>query len=143
MLRTQMALHALSRRAQVGARAGTQADSDIDALALLQSGGDLAIEKQPATVSLRPRSSNARQPANEIGFTFVGETGQMAPLVRDHEGPLERQEIADHKRLEEVGIGHALDAGSLEIEIEERTLGTSRPSQPAPERLLRLREGVS
>ena len=48
----------------------------------------------------------------------------MAPLVRDGEGPLDRQHVARDQRLEEVRIGHARCPRAAKVPIDDRRLRT-------------------
>ena len=55
----------------------------------------------------------------------------MTPFVRLNERALEGQEIADHERLEQIRIGHPLDAGAAEIPVEQRALRASDGDHPS------------
>jgi hypothetical protein len=68
------------------------------------------------------RRAHARQPADEVRLAFVVVAGKMRPLVRGHDRPFERQQIGDDERFEEHRIGHPVDDGATEIEVQERVL---------------------
>ena len=55
----------------------------------------------------------------------------MAPLVRDHVRPLERQQALIGERLEKKWIGHAVDRDASEIKIDHRSF---RPAGGRPPR---------
>ena len=121
-----MARDALADRAEIGSRSVGERRRERRAIARADRRRQFTVEKQPRAVLVRRRSAQAREPADEIGFPFVGDAGQMAPLVRDHERPFDRQQIARDERFEQKGIGHARHAGPPEVHVEERALGAPK-----------------
>ena len=76
--------------------------------------------EQPPAVLRGGRPAHARQPAHEVGLAFVRHTGKMTPLVRRHERPLERQQLARHQSFEKERIGHPVDADAPEVPVDDR-----------------------
>ena len=96
---------------------------------------------EPSAVLRGAHPAHAHQPSHEVRFGFVGVAGEMAPLVRDRRGALERQQRLIRERLEKKRIGHAVDRHAREVEIEERPLRTARarPSTASQDRAARAR----
>src|SRR5437667_5394495 len=81
-------------RTQILARPALEPRAQLRALTAAHRQNHLAVQEQPATVLFRLQATEACQPPDEVGFAFVAIPGEVAPLVRDHERPLEGQKIA-------------------------------------------------
>src|SRR6266849_3954996 len=83
----------------------------------------LSIKKQPSTVLITLTAAETGQPPDEVRLPFIGVSGEVAPLVRDDERPLERQKISGDKRLKKIWIGHPVNRRATKIDVEQRVLG--------------------
>src|SRR5260221_13665656 len=83
-----------------------EAGLQLDAFASRQRGRDLRVQKQPAAVLMRGRPVYARQPSKKVCVALVGQTGKVAPFVRNDERTLEWQQILCDECFEKIWIRH-------------------------------------
>ena len=116
----------IGQRAEILPRTGIETRRDVRAHGARKTADEFRVQRQPSAVLDRRGPVQARQPADEVGFAFVRKAGKVAPLVRDDERPLERQEIAGDERLEKKRIGHPGHRGGSEVPVEQRAPGPAR-----------------
>ena len=125
--RVDVARETIRQRAQILTRTGREARGHL--LPIASRTGCRSARRRATTTRCTapgPAPVQARQPADEVGFAFIGKAGEVAPLVGDDERALERQKIARDERFEKKRIGHPGDGGRAEIPVEQRSPRTTR-----------------